>query len=277
VIKYVKDLKNGHILIMDAAYPDSLKKYLDPLSLSEVRYFKTIGSTNDYCLGWAKEGAVDLSLAVADHQSAGRGRANRKWVTNAGAALAFSLLLRPRGLEFQNLPFFSPLGALAIRRALGRLFKLSAEIKWPNDVLVKGKKLAGILVENVWEGNVLNAIIAGIGINITPASLPPQEQILFPATCVEDETGRPVDRWRLLAAILDEIITWRQKLASDEFFLEWSNHLAFIGERVCISGNLRTDLIGKLIGIDPSGDLIIETDDGRLENIMVGDVRLRAV
>jgi len=262
---------------MQVGFPDWLKKYLEPLPLAEVRYFETIGSTNDHCLSWAGEGAADLSLAVADHQSAGRGRANRKWVTNAGAALAFSLLLRPRGQELSCLPFFSPLGALAIRAALERLCGMPAEIKWPNDVLAGRKKLAGILVENVWNGGVLKAVIAGIGINITRASLPPQDQLLFPATCVEAETGRPVDRWQLLAASLTEIINWREKLGSEEFFSEWSGHLAFTGERVCITGNLRTDLVGKLIGIDTSGDLIVETDDGRREKITVGDVRLRAV
>ncbi|MGA9398691.1 MAG: biotin--[acetyl-CoA-carboxylase] ligase, partial [Anaerolineaceae bacterium] len=236
-----------------------------------------IGSTNDYCLGWAGEGAADLSLAVADHQSAGRGRADRKWVTNAGAALAFSLLLRPHTQENSHLSFFSPLGALAIRGALEHLYGLPAEIKWPNDVLSGRKKLAGILVENVWDCDVLKAIIVGIGINITRASLPPQDQLLFPATCVEAETGIPVDRWQLLAAILAELIYWREKLGSEEFFSEWSGHLAFTGERVSITGNHRRDLVGKLTGIDGTGDLILETDDGRLEKVTVGDVHLRAV
>ena len=262
---------------MQFGFPDWLKKYLGSLPLAEVRYFETIGSTNDHCLSWAGEDTADLSLVVADYQSAGRGRADRKWVTNAGAALAFSLLLRPRGKEISHLPFFSPLGALAIREAFERLYDLPAEIKWPNDVLSGRKKLAGILVENVWDGGDLKAIIAGIGINITRASIPRQDQLLFPATCVEAETGRSVNRWLLLAAILTEFINWREKLGSEEFFSEWSGHLAFTGERVCITGNHRSDLVGTLTGINRTGELIIETDDGRFEKVTVGDVRLRAV
>ena len=257
--------------------PDPLLNALAALPLAEVRFFKSIDSTNSHCLNWASEGAVDLSLAIADHQSAGRGRADRKWVTNPGAALAFSLVLRPRERELSYLSFFSPLGALAIRAALVRLYDLAPEIKWPNDVLVSRKKLAGILVENAWEGTTLKAVVIGIGINITPAALPQASNVLFPATCVEDEAGSPVVRWELLAEILAQMIKIRDSLGSREFFDEWSAHLAFKGERVCISGNLEPDLIGRLTGIDRDGDLLIETDDNECEKVKVGDVRLRAV
>ena len=83
----------------------------------------------------------------------------------------------------------------------------------------------------------LKAIIIGIGINITPAALPPPAELLFPATCVEAEAGQPVDRWQLLAGILKHMVAWRARLASAEFFEEWSSHLAFRGEQVCISSS----------------------------------------
>ncbi len=257
--------------------PDPLKNALAGLPLAEVRFFESIDSTNTHCLAWVGEGAGDLSLAVADHQSAGRGRADRRWVTNPGSALAFSLVLRPREEELSHLSFFSPLGALAIRAALVHLYKLAPEIKWPNDVLVARKKLAGILVENAWEGPVLQAIVIGIGVNITSGALPPQAQQLFPPTCVEAEAGARVARWELLAEILSRILQLRDKVGSREFFEEWSAHLAFRGERVCISGNQKPDLVGRLAGIDPEGELLIETDDGQRHPIKVGDVRLRAV
>ena len=262
---------------MQANIPNPLKNALAALPLAEVRFFETIDSTNTHCLNWASEGAADLSLVVADHQSAGRGRADRKWVTNAGAALAFSLILRPYESELSCLPFFSPLGALAIRAALERLYHLTPEIKWPNDVLATRKKLAGILVENVWEGPTLKAIVIGIGINITHEALPSEAQLLYPATCVEGEVGSPVERWELLAEILSQMMQLRGKMGSREFFEEWSSNLAFKGERICISGNLGPDLTGRLTGIDSDGDLLIETDAGHFEKVKVGDVRLRAV
>jgi BirA family biotin operon repressor/biotin-[acetyl-CoA-carboxylase] ligase len=262
---------------MQMKIPDPLIQALAALPLAEVRFFESIDSTNTHCLNWASEGAGDLSLVIADHQSAGRGRAERKWVTNPGAALAFSLILRPRKGELSCLSSFSPLGALAIRAALERLYDLAPEIKWPNDVLVSRKKLAGILVENVWEGSILKAIVIGIGINITPDTLPPESMVLFPATCVESEAGSPVVRWELLAEVLAQMIKLREKLGSRVFFEEWSTHLAFKGERVCISDNLKPDLIGRLTGIDRDGDLLIETDESKWEKVKVGDVRLRAV
>jgi BirA family biotin operon repressor/biotin-[acetyl-CoA-carboxylase] ligase len=257
--------------------PSQLKDALANLPMADVRFFETIGSTNTYCLAWAGEGAADLSLAVADYQTAGRGRADRKWVTNPGAALAFSLILHPTGDEPEKLPFFSPLGAVAIRSTLEKLYGLPGEIKWPNDILVSRKKLAGILVENVWEGQTLRAIVIGIGINISQAAIPPVAELLFPATCVEAESGRSIDRWQLLAGVLDQMISWRGRLGSEEFFKEWSTHLAFQGERVCISGNLKADLTGRLAGIDATGELLIETDDGCRHKVSVGDVHLRAV
>ncbi|MBN2257900.1 MAG: biotin--[acetyl-CoA-carboxylase] ligase [Anaerolineaceae bacterium] len=245
--------------------------------MSEVRFFNTIGSTNDFCLDWANQGATDLSLAVADHQSAGRGRVDRKWMTNPGAALAFSLLMRPRGDEQSHLSLFSPLGAVSIQRALLCMYKIQTEIKWPNDVLASRKKLAGILVENVWDGAELKAIVVGIGVNITPSALPPQDGMIFPATCVESEADQTIDRWQLLAGVLAELLHWRDQLGSPAFFSEWSSHLAFRGEKVIVSGTQRESLIGKLIGIDKDGNLILELNGGKREKVMVGDVRLRAV
>jgi BirA family biotin operon repressor/biotin-[acetyl-CoA-carboxylase] ligase len=257
--------------------PDPLNNALAGLPLGEVRYFQSIDSTNTCCVDWAGKNAADLSLVVADHQSAGRGRENRRWVTNPGAALAFSILLRPTDKEIGHLAYFSPLGAVAIRAALEKSYGLKGEVKWPNDVLVGRRKLAGILVENLWDGTTLQAIIIGIGINITREALPPPAELLFPATCVEMETGRPADRWQLMAAVLKELRTWRAVLVSKEFYTEWSSHMAFQGERVSISGSLQPELVGRLTGVDTGGNLLITSDDGVSHAIMVGDVRLRAV
>src|SRR5664279_6508775 len=114
-----------------------LQSILTGLPLGGLRYFDSIGSTNDDALAWARAGAPDFSLVVADAQTAGRGRLLRRWITNPGSALAFSLVLRPSTQESECLPRFSPLGAVAVRQALADLFGLPAEIKWPNDVLLE--------------------------------------------------------------------------------------------------------------------------------------------
>src|SRR5512147_2731704 len=128
-----------------------LKKALLKLPLGDVRYFDSIGSTNNEALAWAAGGARDMSLVIADEQMAGRGRLDRKWYTPKGTALAFSLILRPTAEEKPFLTRIVGLAALAVADAL-RTRGLVVLIKWPNDVLLEGRKVAGILVESVWSG-----------------------------------------------------------------------------------------------------------------------------
>ncbi len=110
-------------------------KALANLSLGNIRYFERTDSTNDYALAWATGGAADLSLVVADAQTAGRGQADRQWYTPAGEALAFSLILRPAAAERQVIPFLTALGSLAVAQALEK-HGFQPEIKWPTEVLL---------------------------------------------------------------------------------------------------------------------------------------------
>src|SRR5512142_3320319 len=134
---------------------DRLRSHLSGLPVAHIRCFDTVGSTNDEALAWAAAGAQDGCLVVADQQTLGRGRLNRRWITRPGAALAFSLIFQPGPEEIERMGFFSPLGALAISQALEEKLGLSPEIKWPNDVLLMGRKTAGILVEAAWMGTRL--------------------------------------------------------------------------------------------------------------------------
>ena len=134
---------------------NSLTSLLSELPVPQIRYFETIGSTNDEALAWIQAGSQDGCLVIADQQTQGRGRLNRRWITHPGAALAFSLILQPTAGEIDRLEFFSPLGALAICQAMEELYGLNPQIKWPNDVLLQGRKIAGILVETAWLGDRL--------------------------------------------------------------------------------------------------------------------------
>ena len=143
-----------------------LRMSLRDLPLGGLRFFEEISSTNDVALEWASQGAPDLALVVAEGQTSGRGRAGRAWVTRPGTALAFSLVLQLSSGEEQNLPRFSGLGALAVASALQK-WGLTAAVKWPNDILLEGRKVCGILVEAVWVGEKVERMILGIGINVT--------------------------------------------------------------------------------------------------------------
>ena len=255
---------------------NQLFKYLAGLPVPEIRYFDTIGSTNDEALAWAEADAMDGSLVVADQQTKGRGRLGRAWVTNPGAALAFSLILRPTVAEQENLGLFSPLAGLSVCLALQGL-GLAAEIKWPNDVLLARRKTCGILAESTWQGGQVHGVVVGIGINIAPASVPPSDQVQFPATCVEGQLGRQLDRWVLLHAVLESFFEWRSRLGSAEFFRAWEQRLAFKGEQVTLKNSGGQSFNGLLLGVNDQGNLRLRMDDGMEKMVSVGDVHLRPV
>lgn len=254
---------------------DPLTACLQGIPLGGQRYFETVGSTNDIALAWANTGAPDLALVAADRQTSGRGRLGRQWVTRAGAALAFSLIIRPTAAEKTHPWAFSALGALAVQQALETSCGLNASIKWPNDILLDRRKVAGILVENSWLGAELEAVVVGIGINISPGAVPPPEEVLFPAASVEGSLGRSADRWVILRAILVSLLAWRPELGSEQFWQAWDSHLAFKGEVVTISGSSGPALTGEELGINPSGGLKLRTPDGRIVIADVGDLHLR--
>lgn len=253
----------------------SLRSHLSSIPVSGLRYFDRIASTNDEALIWAEHGALDGSLVVADEQTAGRGRLNRRWVTVPGAALAFSLVLRPTPAEVEHPGLFSPLGALAVAETVDSLSNLRAEIKWPNDVLLNGRKLCGILLEASWLGERLQAVVIGIGVNLTPGAVPPAQELLFPATSLEDQPGSIPPREQILAMILARLFAWRQKINLVELIHAWERRLAYRGQMVRIEQAGREVLAGRVLGVTAGGELRLQTAAGDEVQVTAGDVRLR--
>lgn len=271
----------------------TLEQLLADLPLGPLRYYDRIASTNDDARRWASRGAQDLSLVVADEQTAGRGRINRRWFTPPGAALAFSLILQSRQQEHTPaswlIPRFTALGALAVCDALQEEYKVAAQIKWPNDVLVGGGKVAGVLVETQWLGDQLQAAIVGIGVNVSPVSVPPVEAVSFPSACVQNfvdqirrenddlETSQRVDRWELLRSLLSRLLEWREVLFQDVFISAWEERLAYIGEWVRVTDiqSPTTKQMGQVIGLERDGSLKLRTDRGDVIHLYSGDVNLR--
>ena len=253
---------------------NELKKALSKLPLGEMRYFDSVGSTNNEALAWATSDAQDLSLVIADEQTAGRGRLDRKWFTPKGTALALSLILRPTPEEKLYLTRITGLAALAITDAL-RTYGLISQIKWPNDILLSGRKVAGILVESVWSGEEVDCLVIGIGMNVLKGAVPSADLLLFPATSLEDALGPDVEREKVLRDILAGIIALRPHLRSDSFLAAWEKALAFRGEPVQIEQVDGSLLTGKLIGLESDGSLKISGEAGKSITVRFGDVRLR--
>jgi BirA family transcriptional regulator, biotin operon repressor / biotin---[acetyl-CoA-carboxylase] ligase len=253
---------------------EELRAQLSGLNLPDLRWYEQIDSTNTAAMAWAAAGAADGSLVAADQQSAGRGRLNRKWVTQADSSLAFSLVIRPTAREREHIALFSPLGALGVASAL-RGLGLQPEIKWPNDILLQRRKVSGILVESVWMGQELEALIVGIGVNVAISSVPPAGDLLFPADCVGAVLGKPVERVSLLREILLALFGWRSRLDSQDFQDVWQSQLAFIGENVWVTRIGEPPLNGVCLGVDALGGLRLRLQNGDMTTVLVGDVSLR--
>jgi BirA family biotin operon repressor/biotin-[acetyl-CoA-carboxylase] ligase len=253
---------------------NELKKAIAKLPLGDVRYFDSIGSTNNEALAWATSGAKDLSLVIADEQTAGRGRLDRKWFTPRGTALAFSLILRPTAEEKPHLTRTVGLAALAVADSLRRR-GLVAQIKWPNDVLLNGCKVAGILVESVWSGDEVDYLVIGIGVNVRKEAVPSAELLQFPATSLEASLGPAVEPDEILHDILAGMIALRPQLASNSFIASWEKALAFRGEQVQVEEGSGNTITGKLLGLEPDGSLQLSNEGGKSITVRFGDVRLR--
>jgi len=266
-----------------------IEKILANLPLGGLRVYDRIGSTNDIASKWAESDAPDLSLVIANEQTAGRGRGGRKWYTPPDSALAISFILKDFGIfetrksngySFdQTMTRITALGSLAVADALSKEYRLPIEIKWPNDVLIRRKKIAGILSEAMWLGNQLKAIILGIGVNVLPQSVPPTEDLSYPATCIATELGQPISRLDLLYIISKYLIEWRFTFREPAFLDAWQGYLAYKYEWVTITDNFQSEdkisYQGVLLGLDENGFLRIRTRAGEILTIKSGEIILR--
>jgi len=250
-----------------------LRPYLDPLPLSAWQFHPVATSTNDLALAWAQAGAPDGALVVADEQTAGRGRGERRWMTQPGGALAFSLILRPTPREAACVPRFTALAALGLVAALAKL-GLPAQVKWPNDVLLAGKKVAGVLVEADWQGGELNALVVGMGVNVAHASIPPDDKLRYPATSVEGALGEPLDRWALLREVLHAMLSYRRILTEPAFIDLWNEHLALRGDWVSFRLADGDTQRMKVLEVLPDGRLKLETAEGDVLNALAGEIQM---
>jgi BirA family biotin operon repressor/biotin-[acetyl-CoA-carboxylase] ligase len=251
-----------------------IQSVLEKIDLSAWQYYPSVGSTNDLALDWAQTGAPDMSLIIADEQTAGRGRGDRRWVTHSGSALAMSLVLRPKPEELDSIQHFTALAALGLIRALAGL-GLQAELKWPNDVLLGGKKAAGVLVEADWQGDRLDSLVVGMGVNVSPESVPKPDQLRYPAISVEDALGAQVDRWALLGEILQEIMHLRSAAQGRGFLKSWNEALAFRGQWVWFrkAGSAdRQPRVVRIIGVGSQGELVYENESEEEASALAGEI-----
>jgi BirA family biotin operon repressor/biotin-[acetyl-CoA-carboxylase] ligase len=241
----------------------------------DIRVFQKTTSTSDVVEKLARDGVKEGVVVFAESQTKGRGRLGRKWTSPPGKGLWFSVLLRP-DLRPQAVTQLTIASATALVRAIHSQTGLTPEIKWPNDILRNGKKLAGILTEMSGELDHVKHVILGIGVdvNLTARELPPDLRQL--ATSIQMETGRDVDRAGLATAILRELDGDYTRICSGQFESvadEWERSCSTIGRNVVIQIGDRK-IQGRAESLDADGALLLRTQHGRLERIIGGDVTL---
>lgn len=229
-----------------------------------------VDSTQAVAFALAAEGATDGTVVTADSQTAGRGRRGRRWMDEPGASLLVSIVLRPR-LEPARLPGLSLAAGVAVAQVLTRVAGLSPRLKWPNDVLVGGRKIAGILLEShmsaAGEAGRVTTVL-GIGVNLGQRMFP--ADIGQRATSVWLASGRVVDREVLLAALLDAVGEWRRRLEYRGFAAvrtRWRELSDTLGRTVTVDG-----VSGMAVDIDVDGALVVNDAEGRRHRVVAGEV-----
>ena len=235
----------------------------------QVHYFSTVGSTNDVAAKLAADGAEDGTVVFADAQSAGRGRRGRTWFSPPDAGLYVSTILRPgRARDAGRARMLTTLAAgVAIAEGIDQATGLHADVKWPNDLFVGRRKLAGVLAEGV-----ADAVVLGYGINVGRAAYPPE--LSERVTSIETELGRPADRACVLAETLAALSARHGDLLSGRFdaILDAWRARAPMAQGARVSWTTPAGVqTGMTAGIDDQGALLVRVDE-RTERIVAGEV-----
>jgi len=242
-----------------------------------ILFSQIVDSTNDWAKELAMYGAYEGTVVIAETQTNGRGRLGREWVSPSGG-LWFSLILRPKlhPIEAVKLTFVA---GLAVAKVLREMFGLKGETKWPNDLLVNGRKICGILTEMNTTGENVNFVVVGVGVNANfDVGKVFPEQLKKVATSLENELGRKVQREKLFRVLLERLENLYELFKKEGFkpvLEKWKNYAGFLGHQVEVT-SLTEKLGGLALDVDHDGALVLRLEDGTIRHVFAGDVSLRA-
>jgi len=243
-------------------------------------YYASTDSTNLRIRDLADSGAEEGTLAVADMQTAGRGRRGRTWLSPSGMNVYMSLLLKP-DIDARCAPMITLVMALAVAQGINTVTGLDTKIKWPNDIVVNGRKVCGILTEMNMEADYIKSIVVGIGININEESENDfADEIRSTATSLRIETGELVNRAQVVAETMNIFEKYYEVFLKDMSLEglkeEYDKHLISIGKAVRVL-DPKQEYEGISRGINEQGELIVERADGNIVNVYAGEVSVRGL
>lgn len=253
---------------------DDIRSRLDSRRFGrELTFYSEVQSTQNAARDLAEAGAPEGALVVADHQSSGRGRMGRSWVSPPGKGIYMSMIMRP-SVPIHCAPQLTLLTAVALCRSLRQLTNLDIGIKWPNDLLIDGKKISGILLESTAEDERLKYIIAGIGISVNLSEGDYPEEVLAKATSLRIASGKVFSRAAIIAEFLRE---W--EALYDAFLQEGFGPIAALWESLSVSigrtVRLTTpqgEMMGVPVGLEPSGAIRVRLEDGTVVSIFSAEM-----
>lgn len=233
-------------------------------------------STNGDAVRLAEEGAPEGTVVIADAQSGGKGRLGRTWESPAGCNLYSSFVVRPP-VPPHHATHLTFLAALAVFDAIESVAAIRPSLKWPNDLLIGGRKCAGLLNEMSAESDRIRYVVLGIGVNLnmSPADFP--GDLRQPATSLSIETGREVDRTLFAARLIEALDRWYGcylEHGFDPVRSAWVERSWTIGKRVRVTYDEQRGVTGRAVGIDEVGALLIRADSGGEERVLAGDVTI---
>jgi biotin-[acetyl-CoA-carboxylase] ligase BirA-like protein len=237
-----------------------------------IHHFNEVTSTNDVAKELAAKGAEEGTVVVSERQTLGRGRLGREWASPQGG-MWFSMVLRPKVApkDASKLTFVA---AVAVTKLIREMFDLEAEIKWPNDILIGGKKVCGILTETSTKGDAVDFVVAGVGINANVSLNSFSEELRDSLTSLKKELKEEINREKFMRALLEELERYYVMFTQKKFDLilgEWRNLAGFLGQYVEIK-SFDEEFIGRAVDVDQDGALMVKLRDGTVKKVLSGDI-----
>ena len=241
-----------------------------------ILFSRRVSSTNEWAKKLAREATPEGTVVIAETQTHGRGRLCREWISPLGG-LWFSVILRPK-LRPARVPQLTFVAGLAVAETLREQYGLRTETKWPNDVLVNGRKICGILGETSTAGKEINAVVLGIGINANFAAervLP--ESLIAEPTSLETELNRKIrleELFNMLLMKLEATYMLYRRKGFSPILKQWKRYAGFLSQKVYVTER-NEKIAGVAFDVDEDGVLILLLQDGMLKHVSAGDVSLR--